>query len=189
MARHLSNFELPPLDVKRGHAVSLLVASEFYAEESLLDEIAVRLRLDGRNVGVAKPAIRRRGLFRSLSPSSSAHWLSNAAGVDPQSAQEIISELPIDVHPKLDWNAGNPRNFLGVAAAIQTAPDVLIYASLGMDPVGVLALHNFITSRRQDFFALYVNWSCDRSNYDADFMSLPDSERRWLEPNEEKPQR
>ncbi|MFC7339693.1 hypothetical protein ACFQY0_21085 [Haloferula chungangensis] len=185
MPRLLGHFELPSLDVKRGHAVSLLVAGEFYAEESLLDEIAARLRIDGWIVGVAKPARRRGGLFRFLSPSSTDRWLSNEVGVDQQSAQEIISELPIDVRPKLEWNAGNPRNFLGVAAALQTSPDVLIYASLGMDPVGVLALHDFVTSRRQDFFAVYVNWSCDRSSHDADFMALPYSERKWLEPTEE----
>jgi len=185
MAQHLDNFELPSLDVKRGHAVSLLVASEFYTKESLLEEIAARLRTDGRVIGVAKPARRRGGLFRFLSPSSTYRWLSSATGVDQQSAREIISELPIDIHPKLEWNAGNPRNFLGVAAALKTAPDVLIYASLGMDPVGVQALHDFITSRRQDFFAVYVNWSCDRSNRDADFLSLPYSEHKWLQPNEE----
>lgn len=185
MPRHLEHFQLPSLDVKRGDAVSLLVPDEFYAEDSILDGIAARLRTDGRIVGIAKPARRRGGLYRILSPSTTDRWLSKEVGIDQQSAQKIISELPIEVHPKLEWNAGNPRNFLGIAAALQADPDVLIYASAGMDPVGVLALHDFISSRRQDFFAVYVNWSCDRSNHDADFMSLPYSERKWLESNEE----
>ena len=165
--------------------MSLLVSDEFYAEDSILDEIAARLRADGHIVGIAKPARRRGGLYRLLSPSTTVRWLSKKVGIDQHSAQTIISALPIEVHPKLEWNAGNPRNFLGIAAALQTKPEVLIYASSGMDPVGVLALHDFITSRHQDFFAVYVNLSCDRANHDADFMSLPYSERKWLEPNEE----
>ncbi len=183
MPSHIGQFEEPTIEAKRGQGLTLLISDEFFVDNTFQERIASQLRSDGHIVEIAMPARRSNGFFRLFSPRTTNQWLSKQLKIDLASAQRIISALPIDVHPKLDWNAGTSRTFLGVAVALHTKPDVLIYSSIGMDPRGVIALHDFITSIRQDFFAVYINTGCDKTGQDTDYMSLPYSQQQWLKQN------
>lgn len=69
-------------------------------------------------------------------PQSASNWFARTARCSRQAASEIITQLPVPVHERLNCNAGNPRCILAVAAIAYTKPDFLIYTTSGMDPRG-----------------------------------------------------
>jgi len=81
----------------------------------------------------------------------------NRTRVSAPDAQRILDDLPTPVHPKLSWNAANPRMLMGLAASLSISPKVIVYSTEGMDPRGVELLHDYLDQRRSGLFGVYIS--------------------------------
>jgi len=172
---------IPSSEPVRGEALTFLVPEHCRVAESVLDQVADSFRSNDTTVAIARPARLPKGIRRIFASRSTVSWVEKNAEVDRLVAQAIISSLPEVVHPKLDWNAGNPRNFLGLAAALYSKPDVIVFSTLGMDPLGVARPYAYVKSKREEFFAVNVEWGIDAAeNEDCNTAALFYGEQIWL---------
>ena len=115
--------------------------------ERLQQSLGARFRADGREVVIAETAHPRTMRKRLFQEPTAVEWLVQNSVLTEESAEQVIAGLPVRVAPLLSHNAGNPRRFLGLAAALSKNPDVLIYETGGMDPAGMMKLHAYVRVR------------------------------------------
>ena len=136
---------LPPFNIGDQRFLCVQVAS-YDAEADVHRALEQRCRASGLTMRIATWANDPR-LYRwlgwSLFPDQ---WLARDAGISRSEAQRIIAGFPIKLAAKLNCLAMNPRRFLGVAAAICRHPDVVVFDTPGMDPMGFKRLHEYLFS-------------------------------------------
>lgn len=115
--------------------------------EQLQQSLYERFQADGRQVVIAREADPRTMRKRLFQEAAAVDWLVQHSALTEETAEKFIAEMPVRVAPLLSHNAGNPRRFLGLAAALSHNPDVLIYETGGMDPAGILKLHAYVRVR------------------------------------------
>jgi ABC-type multidrug transport system ATPase subunit len=103
------------------------------------------------------PATNRRGLREYFRHETSIEWLSRAAQISRDEAEQIIDTFNVPVANILSQNAGTPRRILGIAAALARKPDVLIYSTAGLDPQGCVAVHDYVRSRCANVSAIHLS--------------------------------
>ena len=172
--------EIPDLAPSKGRAVTLQVPVGIHVDDSLYEAVARSLRSACSMVEIAKPPESSwLGLFLRRHRMV-AEWLAFRGGTSMEVAQKTIRSFPIQVHPRIDYNAMNPRRFLAWAAARARRPNAIVYATDGMDPNGRRALHQYVTTQRSDLFVVHVSWNCPHEPTDDDLDYLASSERIWL---------
>ncbi len=143
------------IKVEPGTIYELLVGKH---DLKILTEIALSYSNE-YDVSIAKTAMPKKGLLSLLKrPDKCDCWLVSEGGIDLKSAQQIIESFPFDVHPRLDHNAMNLRKFLGLAAAFAKRPDIIVFETSGMDPLGVEQLYSYIKANIKQIFMVEVCW-------------------------------
>ncbi|TWU14654.1 hypothetical protein CA54_35230 [Symmachiella macrocystis] len=149
-----STFEKIELDSSRFWCLHVADEAE---RQALSGEIFHHYKLERVSCIIAQPAsldsVRRR-LFRQPTV---IEWLTQNADISADDAAAIIGGLPVHVLPLLSYNAGNPRAFLGLAAAIAKKPDVIVYSTSGMDLCGILLMHNYAPAHYPDGCLIHVS--------------------------------
>ena len=119
--------------------------------EALKQEVLAHLldcvKSRGQTVAVARMAEPHRGLRSLFRVETCAEWLREEAGISAQQAHDAIANIKsfgVWVADRLNQIAANPRWMLGYAAASFKHPDVLVYGTDGMDPMGVKAAHRYM---------------------------------------------
>lgn len=74
---------------------------------------------------------------------ATARWLSRNAGITSLKAQSLIERAPLRIHPRLTYNAADPRKLLGIMSAIEQA-ELLMYDTIGNSPAGMNAIHAYV---------------------------------------------
>lgn len=100
-----------------------------------------------QNITIARPAQSDRSLTSLFRRQSSVGWLVKR-GLGTEEAADAIAGLGVRVHEILDYNAGDPRSLLGMAAALATNSEILLYSTCGMSPAGREAAHEFMGVHR-----------------------------------------
>lgn len=139
--------DLPPLDF-RTHRFICVSADPFYQDADLqickaLEQRCQDERLSVLTAGIARDTTLQRWVGWSSVPEE---WLARDAAISRADAQRIIAGFPIKISHRLKCLAMNPCRFLGVVSAIARLPDVVIYETSGMDPLGVKAIHDYLFS-------------------------------------------
>jgi hypothetical protein len=127
-------------------------------DQQILNDIAFSFK-SRYIVYAAKTAMPKKGVFGLFGKANKCDlWLASEGGIDLKTAQQTIETFPLDVHPRLDHNAMNPRKFLGIAAAFAKKPDIIIFETAGMDPLGVEQLNYYIKLNINQHFIIEVCW-------------------------------
>ncbi|MBT5018444.1 MAG: hypothetical protein HON04_06835 [Planctomicrobium sp.] len=105
--------------------------------------------VDSKDVADAGSANWSNILTRWIYRDSSVRWLSLNSQFNLSEAQAQIAASPIPIHPKLSYNAGDPRKLLGIMAMIGRA-DLLMYDTLGNSPAGMAIIHSFVSDLFSD---------------------------------------
>ena len=98
-------------------------------------------------MAIARMAEPHRGLRSLFRVETCAEWLIEETDMSVEQANDTIANIEsfgVRVAPKVNQIAANPRWMLGYAAASFRAPDLLVYGTGGMDPMGVKAAHRYM---------------------------------------------
>jgi hypothetical protein len=111
----------------------------------------------GKQFTHARRMSQHRWPWRWWQPSSCAAWLARRVNVSLPQAQALIEELPVSVPQRLDQCATTHRILLGLAVALANRPDILLYRTSGLDPLGILTVHEYVEKHCQDLCALHLS--------------------------------
>ena len=139
---------VPPFTVSAGEAVCLHIPSPWGFEDAakLLAVLTGQVSVPGfevlGRVAWAEPARGRVSLARLLlGEERPADWLRRHARISREKAREVAADwLGRDAEYPLSHLAWNPRQRLGVAAALESGADVVLFSPAGCDPVGAKML-------------------------------------------------
>jgi len=132
---------VPPFDLHLGESVCLHLPE--YTDDAPL--VAALKGLARGEEGGQPPRVVWGGLawddrpriMRFFLPSPRAvDWLRRVAHVQHTEALAALKQVDLDPSWRLNRMAGNPRTWLGLAAAWAQSPDVLIFSTTGCDPLG-----------------------------------------------------
>ena len=101
----------------------------------------------GQTIAIAKMAEQHRGLWALFKGETCPEWLMKETGMSLQQAHETLANIEtfgIRVYHKINAIATNPRWMLGYAAARFRKPNVLVYGTHGMDPMGRRTAHEYM---------------------------------------------
>ena len=121
-----------------------------------LDDVKLRLTTaaSAKQKAIAFAQIPRwRSLFhRHWHRDSPVAWLASNSSLTTADAQSLVDMSPIPIYERFSCNAGDPRGILSTAAAIHGEPhsDVIAYSTAGCSPVGVSAIHRFVSTHAAD---------------------------------------
>ena len=112
----------------------------------------------GKSLAVAKLPDTKSFRFRLGRRPSIFDWFCAATGSTLKDAKRIVAAMPVSIHPDFRCNAMNPMRFLGLATAIAERPDVLIYETSGMDPLGIKKIHSYAREQYSQGCLIHVCW-------------------------------
>jgi len=137
---------MPELELSRGSTVCLHVPARLdcHATADVIVELA---RQEERTaVFCDHTTIWRGGIRGFFEPQTSSKWLSRAASLSVEEAAAVIRRFGSHVPDPLSACAATPTCFLAIAAAALNNPEILIYSTEGLDPLGCLAIHEYVGS-------------------------------------------
>ena len=114
-------------------------------------------------MAIARMAEPHWGLLSLFRVETCAEWLIKETGMSVEQANDTIANIEsfgVRVAPKLNQIAANPRWMLGYAAASFQKPDVLVYGTGGMDPLGVTAAHRYMEIVAKRCCVIHISSSC-----------------------------
>lgn len=158
---------LPNIELIAGNFYCVHLSPKLSDATDVISQITQLAERSHKSVIHAKPAVQRGGMIEFFRKQSAVAWLANAAGLSKIEAAGVIQSFPRKVAKTLSHNAGTPRAFLGVAAAIAQKPDVIVYSTAGVDPVGCQQLHEYVAMQARNLCIVHV------SHYTSDGMGLP----------------
>ncbi|WP_254513121.1 hypothetical protein [Anatilimnocola floriformis] len=150
---------LPTFSLAPGNIYCLHIPLGFHDEASALEsEIQDIARRQGKSAIICRPAMQARGIRYWLRAQGSAEWLAAAAKISKQEAARVIATLGEPVHEILGRNPWTPCCLLGVAAALQQRPEVLLYSTVALDPLGIAAVHRLIALNNSGLCAIHFSF-------------------------------
>lgn len=129
------------------HLPQIAPAERELIKQEVLDYLTTCVRERGQSMAIARMADPHRSLRSAFRAKTCAEWLTKETGMSVEQANDAIANIEsfgVRVAPKLNQIAANPRWMLGYAAASFRTPDVLLYGTGGMDPMGVKAAHRYM---------------------------------------------
>jgi hypothetical protein len=157
----LGSIRLPRFSLARGQAICLRLPCLSEAEDKQLEEFLTgrpanpAMHLAGRVVWV-KPAQNRGGILGRFRWLRATDWLIQAGGISRAEAQSIVKQVARDPRVYIEQLAGNPRMLLALEAAYARDPEVVVFATRGCDPLGVVTIQDVVRSRLDRHSAIYL---------------------------------
>ncbi|WP_149108534.1 hypothetical protein [Limnoglobus roseus] len=149
---------VPELDFSPGQVLCLHIPHGFHLQEAAIEQGILRASQHAnKSVLICRPATGRRGLREFIRRQRTVEWLARAGDISKADAAQVIDEFGVTVREIMCHNAGTPRCFLGIAAAICRKPDVLLYSSAGLDPLGRVAVHHYVAANGQNLCAVHLS--------------------------------
>ena len=107
-----------------------------------------------KTIAFTKPVQWRSWFHRHWYGNDPASWLATTTSLSRTDAHDLIESSPISIYERLTWNAGDARGILMAAAAIYdtSRPDIIAYMTAGCSPVGVRAMHDFVSTHASEGF-------------------------------------
>jgi hypothetical protein len=151
---------LPPLEFAPGRIVCLHVPrGRHHEKDAIIDQLVQFAYRQAKTAIVcARPALRSR-LRERLWPQTSVDWLATNAHISRGEAVKLIAASDIPVARALCANAGTPQTFLGILVAAAHRPDLVIYDTSGLDPLGCAAIHYYVRSIGTEFAAVHLSFA------------------------------
>jgi hypothetical protein len=147
----LMKLMLPNLELTAGTMYCLHVPEGYHNSKPELEvhllDLAARV---GKSAAVSQRAMQSRGIWSWFREQRSVEWLAKAGGISRERAAAMIAEFQSPVGEVLARNAGNPRCLLGLAALIAREIEVIVYATSGCDPRGILDVHRYASRKRSE---------------------------------------
>ena len=128
-----------------------------------LDELKRRLSATAhakhKTIAFTNPVRWRSWFNRHWYGNDPVSWLATNTSLSRTDAQDLIESSPISIFKRLTWNAGDARGILMAAAAIYDVPrpDVIAYMTAGCSPVGVSAVHEFVSTHASDRCIMHMS--------------------------------
>ena len=117
----------------------------------------------------------RGGARGFLRPRTSTKWLSRAAGLSVEEATAVIRRFSSHVPDRLSTCAATPTCFLAIAAAVLKNPDILIYSTVGLDPLGCRAIHEYVGSYCRHLCVVYLSGAVEVGGQPPAHVDCPDN--------------
>jgi hypothetical protein len=145
----VGGYWLPPFELGTGERLSLHLPGRGHSEDWWLfvrvltkGEPVPGLSINGKVV-CAEPAVGRRGVARFLRGElRPAGWLRSRTGISKERADELVRQwLPDAADYSINALAANPRQRLGLLAALETGAEIILYTTTGCDPLGAQTQH------------------------------------------------
>lgn len=111
--------------------------------ESLIKNLENRFQSTNTSFEHSERASEKRRWRPSFLRTKVLDWLMQNGGLKKSKAISIIDSFPIPVAPLMCHNAMNPLQFLGMAATIAKNPEVIVFQTSGMDPMGIALLQEY----------------------------------------------
>lgn len=120
--------------------------------EDIENQIVHLAGQQGKKAELSRPAEPR------SAEQTSVDWMCQGGGISKEQAGAIIAGLGVTVAERLAYNAGTPRNLLGISATLLKRPEVLIYSTAALDPQGCRAVHQFVHSKSLHLCAVHISY-------------------------------
>lgn len=155
----LGRSHVPTFEVRRGCVLTLQLPARFDSIDRLASHLSgtvPRTEVDvrGRCV-VAERAQPPHNWRRWFSDPFPGEWLIRR-GFTKQEATTIVAKHCIDDRHRLSQYAATPRTLLGLEAAYHLKPDLVIFDTSGLDPLGELAVYDLVRSNLHRISAIYL---------------------------------
>jgi len=155
------SLELPDLDVGVGRVFCLHVPYDFPGEIADLKlRLASTVKKKGSKVVVSSPAYDTRWFRRFRREETPIDWLIRNARVSKIKAEISIRNLQradIQASKPLSHHPGTSRALLGICAALEMHPDVLIYSAEALDLSGTRDVHNLVSRHGDSLCAVHIS--------------------------------
>lgn len=160
----LDGLQLPPFQLHAGEALCLhLPRLKTWSERAQFvkalagpDPVEGLTRL-GRIIYAEPPE--GHGGLRGLWPSPRVvDWLRRRAGMDAAIAQEVVTRLGLSETWRVSHMAMNPRTLLGLEAAYARGAEVILFTTVGCDPLGTKAAFDTVLARLERCSAIYLSY-------------------------------
>ena len=127
--------------------------------DGLKRRLVATAQAKSKTIAFTKPVRWRSWLHSHWNRNDSATWLATSTSLTQTDARDLIESAPVSIYKRLTWNAGDARGILMAAAAIYDAdrPDVIAYMTAGCSPVGVSAVHEFVSTHASDRCIMHIS--------------------------------
>ena len=153
----------PAFSLRRGECITLCLPKEARVDGDRMiacltgAEPVAGLKIRGPVV-FAAPATPPSGWRRWFHDPTPFHWLRTNSTLSDDAIRSFLREHGMDPPYPLSRYAGNPRTFLGLAAAYAHKPDVVVFSTSGLDPSGVRETHRIVTQHLSESSAINLAW-------------------------------
>ncbi|MCI0638890.1 MAG: hypothetical protein L0Y72_05205 [Gemmataceae bacterium] len=150
---------IPRLELRPGNIVCLHIPHGSYNEANVLEEELFQLAIrEGKTAAFCRPAKGRRGILEWLRRQRTQEWLGRAADISLEQSGRMIADFGVHVADVLLANAGTVRCLLGIAATLVRKPAVLEYSTVGLDPRGRMAVHQYAASKGSELCLVHLSY-------------------------------
>lgn len=149
---------LPHLDFLPGTTTCLHIPHGFSDEQTEIENhIIHEVKCQGKSLGICRWPTPRRGVLGWFRRDRTRKWLAKEAGISQEEADILIASMGEPVEATLAANPGTPRELLGITAMLVRKPDVLLYFTSFLDPLGCEKVHRYVASKGADLCVLHLS--------------------------------
>jgi hypothetical protein len=153
---------IPPFQLRVGEVACLHMPSPRLVAEKddLLKAFTGRRSLPGLHlhgkVEYAEPPPSRAGVLGFFRSSRPADLLRQSTGVSREEAARVVARLGLKPEWRVNQLAMNPKTLLGLEVAWARGADVVVFSTVGCDPLGVQTVFREVASRVKNGAGLYL---------------------------------
>ena len=167
---------LPPLEFAPGRIVCLHVPrGRHHEKDAIVDQLVQLAHRQAKTAVVCTRPVLRSRLRERLWPQTSIDWLATNAHISRGEATERIAASDIPVARALSANAGTPQTFLGLLVAASRRPDLIIYDTAGLDPLGCVAIHQCVRAVGAEIAAAHLSFAKVHGDGSAATRTCPEN--------------
>lgn len=153
----------PPFTVRRGECITLELPQPARLDcDRIIAAFTGSEPPAGLNfhsmVALAEPARSTSGWKRWFYDPTPFDWLRKKTRLSVDAIKSIVTEHDMDRHVPLSRYAGTPKLICGLFATYARQPDVIIFATEGIDPSGVQAVFRIVSQHLSECAAVYLGW-------------------------------
>jgi hypothetical protein len=165
-------WSFPAFEVRAGELVRMVVPrSCILKPRAALQLLATPfarkgIQSSGKVVAVDFP-LPRRWPMELFHRQRTIEWLCQKAKISRSVAERLLDRVKLSPETPLSWLAGTPRNLLAIQAALAERPAVILFDTVGSDPLGVRRVLQAVAEQLEDAAAVCLSVQDD--NYVDEF--------------------